>query len=303
VAAVALVVLVASVVMIANRGFPQRLSPAALSFDAAALAESADQNPCHRGPPSPGRLCALVAPQSARAHVLVWGDSHANAIAPALAELGRARDVAVTQASYSGCPPFLGMRVSHVPASGACPAFDAYVLPEIRERGITRVLLAAYWTAYLPAQPEPPLARWLDPYRRSDYLGGGDARQNTRNFAAGLERTVRALEGMGVEVWILRQVPTQRVLVPLALSRAASRGIEYADIGITLQDYRLSQSKADVIFAGLGERVHSIDPAAGLCASGICRCSSGGEALYIDANHLSPGGARFIEPQLAALFH
>lgn len=93
------------------------------------------------------------------------------------------------------------------------------------------------------------------------------------------------------------------VLVPLALSRAATRGRSYADMGITLAEYQRSQARTDALFEALGNSVHRIDPATRLCASGICTCSSGGQAFYIDANHLSASGAKAIEPVLEGIFH
>jgi len=180
--------------------------------------------------------------------------------------------------------------------------FNSRVLHSIKDLGVDRVLLAAYWTAYLPSAPEPPLARLLDPYSRSDFLGGGDALENERNFSTALQRTVHALEGLGVKVWLMRQVPKQAVLVPQALSRAATRGLDYTKAGITLTDHQRSQARTNSLFDALGNAVRVIDPASDLCASGVCRISAGGQALYIDANHLSPSGARLIEPQLAVIF-
>ncbi|HEY0766398.1 MAG TPA: acyltransferase family protein, partial [Steroidobacteraceae bacterium] len=250
--ALGVVVLGAALVIIERGGFPSRLSAAALAFDSAGIPDSPGAGVCHRGPPAPGTLCTLTAPLPTHPHVLVWGDSHANAIAPALAELGTMHAAGVTQASYSSCPPLLDVLVAHAPASHYCREFNSSVVRAIKERGITRVVLVAYWTAYLPARPEPALARLLDPYSRSTYLAGGDAADNERNFSAALQRTVHALASLGVETWIMRQVPTQGVLVPLALSRAATRGRDTADMGITLAEYQRSQARTDALFEALG---------------------------------------------------
>jgi peptidoglycan/LPS O-acetylase OafA/YrhL len=295
-----------AVTTIAASGFPGRLSPLARRFDAAGSGDATTGRECHHGPPelvSATGLCTLATAGSAGARILLWGDSHANAIAPALAALGRARGALVVQASYSGCPPLLEARVAHQPHTHYCREFNAMALAAVAELHITRVVLAAYWSAYLPERPEPGVARLLDPYRRATDLGGGDATENARNFADALGRTVAALEQRGVEVWILRQVPAQRVYVPLALARAASRGVDYDGMGIPLDAYRAGLARVDREFAALDGAVHELDPAAALCSAGICRMAAGTVALYTDANHLSADGALRLGGLLTAVFH
>jgi hypothetical protein len=53
----------------------------------------------------------------------------------------------------------------------------------------------------------------------------------------------------------------------------------------------------------LGNQVRVIDPAAALCASGTCICFADDRVLYVDSNHLSADGARFLIPALAPVFH
>lgn len=294
--------LCASAFAIRNDGFPARLSAQARSFAAAALPDGRETSPCHHGPPQEGRLCTLAAGSPESPLILVWGDSHANAIVGALADLGIRHDATVIQASYSGCPPLIDADVAHVSIARYCREFNTGVLRAVHDRGIRRALLTAYWTAYLPARPQTLLARLLDPYRDSRYLGGGSAADNERNFAVALQRTVSALRSNGVEVWIMGQVPAQRILVPLALERAAARGEDYSSMGITLEAYRDSQAAVNRLFEQFGSIVHFIDPGSLLCASGRCLCVNAQQSLYVDSHHLSPTGARLIEPLLEPLF-
>jgi len=166
--------------------------------------------------------------------------------------------VGVTQASYSSCPPLLNVRVAHVQASHYCPEFNSSVLHAVKDLGITRVLLAGVLDGLsavptrtgLCTVPRPvPPVKLLSRRRRRGRTSG--------TFQRRLQRTVHALQSIGVEIWIMRQAPTQSVLVPLALSRAALRGRDYADMGITLAQYRRSQGPTDALFDALGElRAH-----------------------------------------------
>lgn len=295
------VVCMVAVGTIAARGFPSRLSAEAMAFDSAGNPGEADSG-CHHGPPAVGLPCTLVQARAGGAHVLVWGDSHANALIPALIDLAKRHEVGLTQASYSSCPPLLDVDVARVPASHYCREFNASVASSLKARGISRVLIVAYWSFYLPVHPEPLIARFMDPYSHSADLGGGDAGENERNFASALDRTVHALKSAGVDVWILRQIPAQDFLVPLVLSRRATLGQDVTAVGISVEDYRRAQAPADALFRHYTGIVHLIDPARVLCSSGLCRCAEDHHALYMDANHLSPRGAMLLEPVLDEIF-
>jgi hypothetical protein len=73
--------------------------------------------------------------------------------------------------------------------------------------------------------------------------------------------------------------------------------------GVSLSEHRHGQAQVDLLLDALGSSVHTLDPATGLCASGVCVTSAGGHAFYIGANHLSQSGARLLEPTLEPLFH
>jgi SGNH domain (fused to AT3 domains) len=184
-----------------------------------------------------------------------------------------------------------------------CREFNDMTLQAIRHIGIDRVVLAAYWSVYLPARSSSYLARILDPYSNPDDLGTGERSEDFRNFADGLQRTVRALEDIGVEVWILQQVPAQHEFVPLMLVRAAMRGEDVSRIGISLAEYRSSQGRVSLALAQLGSSVALMDPAAVFCKTGQCLCSDGMESFYHDSNHLTQHGAALLEPELRAVLH
>ena len=298
-------ILLTAAVTLAGHGLPNRLPDQALAFDRAGQPEAAAASPClHKTAErlSKDGLCQLAASRGGHEKILLWGDSHANAIAPAMASLGATHGQSVWQASYGSCPPTLKVSVAHQSPSHECAAFNSLVLAAVDELRITRVLLAAYWTAYLPQRPDPAVARLLDPYSRSSDLGGGDAAQNKQNLSAALRMTVHALVAKGVEVWILRDVPAQGGFVPLILSRAVSLGHDYSKIGVSLIEHRQAQAGVDALLDDLGSTVHVVDPARVLCATGTCLCGAEGQSLYIDSNHLSDAGAGLIQPLLEPLF-
>ena len=291
-------VVVAAAITLVYHGLPGRLSPVALSFAMSGAPQNRSGRACHHGSPdvlTPTALCVLAPDHSRHPKILLWGDSHANAFAPAMAELAIANGFGAVQATYSSCPPLLGATVAHVRSAGYCPRFNDMVVSAVRSLGIDRVVLSAYWSAYLPAKADGAFARFSDPFSRSGDLAGGDDRANERNFSAALNRTVRTLQNLGVQVWIVRQVPAQESFVPLTLSRAATLGHNYERVGITLVHHRMSVAKPDAVFDSLGAGVRLLDPANALCPDSLCFTNVAGRSLYIDANHLSPAGALLAE--------
>jgi hypothetical protein len=299
------IVAAAAIVILAQDGFPRRLPRAALAFDGSgdlAVAKSA----CHHGPPelvTESKLCKISAPQQPRAKLMLWGDSHANSISDLTAEMGSERQIEVWQASYSSCPPVLGLEVAHMGTSHHCREFNDVTLQAIRRIGIDRVVLVAFWSAYIPKHSASYVERLLDTYTSSDAIATGDESRDIPNFSTGMRRTVKALEELGIEIWILRQIPSQKGFVPMMLARAAIRGKNVSDVGVSLSEHRLSQDRIDPIFSGLGDLVSLIDPALVLCKSGWCSSSNYFQSYYRDSDHLTRLGASLLRPQLGAIFH
>ena len=83
--------------------------------------------------------------------LLLWGDSHAEAVAPVLDELCRQFSVRGVQATHAATAPLL-QYVSTGPSSlkEKSPVFSQSVMNFISQRHVKAVMLAAYWTTYRP---------------------------------------------------------------------------------------------------------------------------------------------------------
>jgi peptidoglycan/LPS O-acetylase OafA/YrhL len=293
-----------TIVILAHNGFPRRLPPAALTFDGSGTV--AGDGGCHHGPPelvAEAQLCEISAPLAPRTKVMLWGDSHANSISNLMARLGSEQQIEVWQASYSSCPPVLGLSLANMGASHHCREFNDMTLNAIRRLGIERVLLVAFWSTYIPERRDSYLERLVDIYTTPDDLATGNESRDIQNFSVGIRRTIKALKDLGIEVWILRQIPAQKGFVPMMLARAAIRGKDISDVGISLSEHRRSQDRIDLIFSGLENSVTLVDPAVALCKAGWCSSSNYFESYYRDSNHLTQLGASLLRPQLGAIFH
>ena len=134
----------ASLMVLAVDGFPSRIPAEGRQIARAA----ADQNPrmdeCLDVWPEK-TACNIGAPLE-NAEFLVWGDSHADALAPAI-------DIAARKSARSGlftaavgCPPLLGVKTQYAPH---CSDFNDSVLDMLREReDLHTIILVARWAFY-----------------------------------------------------------------------------------------------------------------------------------------------------------
>ncbi len=287
-------------------GFPGRLPAAARIYVSAAGDTPPDTSRCHHGPSEVvtiEQLCTFGGTSSDSSAVLVWGDSHANALMPALKLLAEKHGARLVQASYSSCPPILGADVAHTPTSHACREFNDTVLDAVAKLGVGRAILVGYWSVYLEPSDESQFAASFDIYSSRKGLAGPSSSQNEAVFESGLLKTVHALESRGVRVWVVGQVPSYTRFVPNTVARMVTSGRDPSSAGMPLSAYRQSQKIANEVFAMLPPTVRIIDPAEALCRRGICIPAAGGRSFYIDNNHLSTHGAMSLRDVLEPIFH
>jgi peptidoglycan/LPS O-acetylase OafA/YrhL len=262
----------------------------------ASLSES--KSACHLGPRGLARddqLC-VFGDRKQGEQLLLWGDSHANALLPVLQQVVRSRSISVVQATYSGCPPLLDTDIAHSTTDHRCREFNDLVVRTVRERQIKVVVLSAYWAAYAGSPAESRLSRWVDPYSDGSDLGGSDAAGNRRQFELALRRTGQALADMGVRVLLVHQVPVQPVYVPHALIRVRLSGDSSGEGGLPLAAHRAMTADLRQMLTGSIPAARRLDPAEILCKSGRCAWEEDGHPLYIDSHHLSRRGALLLAP-------
>jgi hypothetical protein len=187
-------------ILILQTGFPTRFSETVLAFDAAkseAMTENRITQSVTLDDAVNGRFPRLGAPDPAPVALMVWGDSHARSILPALDDLGNERNLAILTAWHSSTAPVL----DYVPTDkfslqSAAPVFNRAVLDHIAQHEIPAVLLAARWSGHFEAHANPT------------QTGNGPS------FANQLIETVRAIHAAGAQPYILMEVPNHHALFP-----------------------------------------------------------------------------------------
>jgi lysophospholipase L1-like esterase len=209
--------------------------------------------------------------------ILLWGDSHAMAVAPALDELCRTFSVRGVQATHSGTAPLWGrFHLAHKEAGLPAPDFGRPIVDFVAKNHVRAVIMAASWSYYHP----------------SEVVG-------TR-----LAATAQALRTSGARVYVLKDVPDTGFDVPRFATLTALRHGSLAELSISPEKYAADNHNYEPIFDHLSQMGVTIldTPEYFLNADGRYDVARNGKLLYSDNAHLTADGAKLLTPMFEPLF-
>ena len=301
------VTLLSCTLIIVSSGFPGRLSDATLALAAASRDMDWTSRTCLKmniDQVLVDPTCLIGKGDADDITFILWGDSHAGALMPAVSKAALDTGRSGVFIGRSACPPLL--RVTR-PLRGAhyeCVAFNDTVLELIRaNESLGTVLLAARWglsTEGVRYQGEAGSVVFIAD-DQSNQIG---FEENRAVFHRGLERTLSELRALGRQVVLVGPVPEVGWNVPQALAMQSHTGIQRT-IRPTREAFHDRQAFVIETMATLGPAYGAtiVLPHESLCSEEPCRIESGGRPLYRDDDHLSQFGARAIsslfEPILA----
>ncbi len=269
-AAVALT-FVAGAVVVARNGVPERFPAEVVQFAAAyedrPSQEEADLTLEEAAEGELTELTHLPAAVDGReaGSVLLWGDSHARVVSPALETLCARLGVQGYRASRSATAPLLAY------GDEEFRRYNEAVFQWIETHRPTLVVLVSRWERVL----------------------------RTAEDQASLCRTVDAIEALGVKVAVMRQVASQQRDIPKTLALASLLGDEVEEVGVAVEDHEKftdrSNDYIDEIAAGTPGLL-VLDPIPYLSEDGRCLAERDGRPLYYDYQHLTRFGAGFLTP-------
>lgn len=253
-------------------GYPGRFSPEVVTLDQ------------ERSPAIPflecdgqslGHACMLGAPRLP--HILLWGDSHLLALAPAFDKLLRDSGESAVLATTSACAPFL--TTAFTPKEERCRSHNQGVRAYLQAHPeADTVVIVAFWSLY--AAPDS-----------QEYLSGGAGRMSSE-----LRDTVQWLRHHGRRVILFGPLPTYDQAVPFLLAEERRTGVPLLHRTIAMERARNAPMR-QLIDAQAAEGVTIVDPTSWLCEP-ECIQFAGGESLYRDSNHLSVPGALYVAPKI-----
>lgn len=247
-------------------------------------------------------LCRLGSDQVAPSFLL-WGDSHALALATAVNVSATKYRVAGRVATRVSCPPFLG--ITETGRDLSCQDFNNAVLQYIERRPeLTTILLASRWALFAEgnfhkAEKKPGVQlvdTWSDTAK--------DAAHSTL-FDVGLTRAVQKLLALNRKVVLIGPVPEVGYQVPPAFVIALRTGRDLNNIiGPKLSEYQDRNHTVLKTFERLRkpDQVQVVHIWEKMCDTQLCRVVTNGHVLYRDSDHLSTFGARYVSEVFDQVF-
>ncbi|MEM9208241.1 MAG: acyltransferase family protein [Pseudomonadota bacterium] len=296
-------VVVLAVVIVASGGLPGRSITNSLQDVVAADPGWQHWKDCeelgeHRN--AAPELCAIG--ESGTSTFLLWGDSHALALASGINLSATRAGAGGLAALRTGCPPLLGI---DRPGRSSCAEFNDAIVQRLQaESGISTVILAARWTLAADGTRygnEPGRDVTLIDLAMPD----DSAVDNATLFVRGLERTIDTLQGLGKSVIIIGQVPEIGYDVPSTNYSARLTGRDVSTlIAPSRDDFEQRAGSARRILEVQSESrsLRYIDPADRLCNAERCAVVMDGVPLYRDDNHLSLRGNVLLQDLLDPMF-
>jgi peptidoglycan/LPS O-acetylase OafA/YrhL len=295
-----LVLVAAGALFFVGKGLPMRLAPAAR-----AAAAFNDFNPARErcfanGGPVPSG-CRFGTRQDARDYdVLVWGDSHADAVTPGVIAWAQKRGWSVREATRGGCPPLVDI-LNVAPKRGplpGCRASAPVLMKEIAENpALKLIVLSARWPMYAEPvvvyDPDSPSIRLQDARSTS---------QRPYPLSQALDRTLTEIAATGTHarVVVMGPVPELTFNPDDCIAEALHLGRKpWAcwDAPAKLPLIRARGAETQIA-AALARHpgVAVAWPFKHLCTKTSCVAVLRRSLLYADDDHLSATGARMLVP-------
>jgi peptidoglycan/LPS O-acetylase OafA/YrhL len=289
--AVAATVVIAGALGIFDHGVPQRWSPQALRYASARTDRDTEIAPCKTSEQQikNGNLCRLGSSKSAQIDFIVWGDSHAEAIAPAFRALANETGTVGWLVIHPGCAPLLGVRRVSSDASG-CDRFNEAVISAIERYNIRTVFLAGRWEVNALGRTSWETSEGLGRVVLLDSDSHSSSPAETQAvFERGLTRTLERLHHGLRSVGLVMDVPNTAIDTPVYLAKTVISGNLGPDVRIDIPAHggRIDSLHDFLIRLCSEWHVFTIDPASSLCHGSQCLVAKDGRSLYRDDHHLS----------------
>jgi len=251
------------------------------------------------------KLCSIGESTATEKSFILWGDSHARALIPAVRLEAKIKGLSGYFAGHVGCPPLLDVIKSSQPKRtkrSSCRDFNNAIIKFITSHPeIKTVILTARWVVNLEGvrlPTDPNLTRNV--YLYDDLSTQISTSENKNVFQRGLFKTIRKLQSLGKKVVIFGPVPELDVSLSSALVRSSMLGISRDFRPDTKSvNLRLAQTLNLLDMISNKDNISVLYPHEILCETEKCDVEINKLPIYRDDDHLSIYGAEYLYRKLA----
>jgi peptidoglycan/LPS O-acetylase OafA/YrhL len=294
-----------------SNGFESRFSPdVAIS---SSFAEPTLRNQCDTHYDGKGwdiDFCLFGDPlKTSHPDIAVFGDSHAEALLPAFDSAGKTIGQSVAEIGLGGCPPLLGVDVARGSyEAGVCENLASREFDYVKQHHIKKVFLVSRWTLYTDGDDNRE--RKIGNFLVADGHQDKTLETSRAVFKTGLAATIDAYKAIGAQVYIVAQVPQQRVTPKNIYYRLSSnpslsetQKLELVrTVSVPKQQNDDLQRFTRQLFDGYSALYHVnlvvLDDA--FCQKEVCLLGDV-DSYYKDYNHLNQRGATLLTGKIAEL--
>ena len=241
------------------------------------------------------RIC-FIGKSGVHPSFLLWGDSHAGAIAPVFEQVATANNVSGFVAYKNACAPLLGLMRYDGDSVRQCITFNQSVLAFIDANQIRTVFLHGRWALYSEGSR----------YKQEDGVpalltANRNTKENYPVFENLFRSTIEELRRRQINVVIIAGVPEVGVDVPTALARSAIKGHAIERIEPRYFEFVERQARSLEMLSRVAAETSSrvTYPHLALCDNEFCSVVKEKHALYFDDDHLSVHGSMCLLSTIA----
>jgi hypothetical protein len=231
---------------------------------------------------------------------IVWGDSHAVAMAPAIIASANQHGAWGLFIGGGSCPPLRTFETldTREATQRRCNEANAAVLDYLRGHRVPVVFMVARWPKYALGNEYGAEGVFFDPAEIPSPVPGEDEK-----LAAALDGTLQELRRLGARPVLVMDVPEPGYEVPHAFAKALLHERTPA-IAPSREAVSARQKRAREILTAAARKYGAgfVDPTPALCDDTVCRVELNGTLLYRDSDHLTLTGATSISFIFDALF-
>jgi peptidoglycan/LPS O-acetylase OafA/YrhL len=304
----AICLLAVALLFVRERGFDDRFPKQAVAYASSKSERDKNLDVCLKSRDIEKQAaCHLGLTKTDAPHFLLWGDSHASALAPAFDKVASDSGTAGWIASGPGCLPLLDVQRVDTPG---CTEFNRDVLAMVQRDNIPAIILAGRWALASLGLTDLELHEGRSQIMLFDsFTKTRSLQENAAVFDRGLRRLLSDPAMQGRKITLVIDLPdtgvdTPRYLAHSVMWKEAAKASQ--EVQLSISPYSMESSRVDDQLARIAKEFHAatINPKTELCNNDRCLIARNGRSLYRDSHHLTIFGAlqlvEVLRPALAA---